>query len=149
MEAAVLLDIPDIRQSGESDCGPAVFRAVAKFHGIRGATVPDHSEQYGLSPDALETAFRVNGLRVLSGEMDIDILRAITNRGWPVVCLVTTEESVGHYVVIRGVERQSVFYHCPSDGRCKLRIEDFDARWYDRSRYKVEYVKYGCAVFKS
>ena len=141
----MLLDIPPVMQETDSDCGPAAFRAVVKFWGVRGAVVPAHCERNGCSPDALEVALSLAGLTTVSGFLDVPALKYLTGRGWPVICLVTLD-GTGHYVVVRGVQYRVVPLHCPSRGAARHPAVEFESLWADVSRFGAVYDQWGVAV---
>jgi hypothetical protein len=67
-----------------------------------------------------------------------------TRLGRPVVCLVQSA-NMGHYVVVRGIARRRLSYHCPSNGPLIQGVSEFDARWFDQGRDTL-YVRFGIAV---
>jgi ABC-type bacteriocin/lantibiotic exporter with double-glycine peptidase domain len=140
-----MLDIPDVRQGSGHDCGPAVFRAVVAFFGLK-APAPKADPLAGLHPEYLEPLLREAGLQVLSGEMDTDDLKYHTRRGRPVVCLIRHGDT-GHYVVASGVSRGRVHYHCPLSGPSSVPAAEWDARWTDRDR-RSRFRRFGMAVWK-
>jgi ABC-type bacteriocin/lantibiotic exporter with double-glycine peptidase domain len=141
-----MLDLPAILQRTDWSCGQVAARVVFQFHGFRGRT-PQGSPIDGTDPRTLETAFRRAGLRVQSGEMEPDDLRHHTRAGRPVVCLVTEDDGVGHYVVVAGVKGRTVFYHCPTAGAKSELLTRFAARWHDSDRVAVRYERWGIAVW--
>lgn len=138
----VLLDIPDIRQAADYDCGAAALDAVARFHGIRerGPAKLCNVVQ-GMSPDMIEAWLRAVGLRVLSGSMTVDDLQHLTRTGRPVLCPTTLYG--GHWVVVRGVERGRVHYHCPTIGANKMTFAWWLLHWRDATRAGHEFDRWG------
>ena len=145
-DGEVMLQLPEIRQKGEYDCGPTARKIVEDYLGIRIPTV--HATPVdGLSPSALENAFRKAGACVLSGNMTISDLRHQTRLGRPVVCLVT-HKGEGHYVVVAGVGTRYVHYQCPDEGRRMELDSRFLQQWYDHSaRWGYDYKCWGIAVW--
>lgn len=143
-ESDVMLTIDPVMQKFEYDCGAACVDAVIKFYGIRTCvgvlTLSNHIQ--GTSPDTIEALLRRAGLKVISGTMTTADLKHMTTTGRPVICPITTPEG-GHYVVVRGVGRGKVWYHCPSDGPKSMKISDWEANWNDTSRSGHEYDKWG------
>lgn len=80
----------------------------------------------------VEAAFRAVGLPVLSGRMIVEDLRHFTRTGRPVMCPVTDEDDCGHWVVVAGVERGYVHFHCPTDGPSKWKVKTWEAGWRDQ-----------------
>ena len=141
-----MLSLPDCRQRDDWSCGQTAARVVFQFHGFRGRS-PQGSPIDGTDPRSLETAFLAAGLLVQSGEMTPADLRHHTRLGRPVVCLVTEPDGVGHYVVVGGLLRGRVRYHCPTVGASSEPVAAFDARWHDSDRVAVRYTRWGIAVW--
>lgn len=144
---ASAIDIPDIRQRDEHDCGDAVLRAVCEYHAVRRPprlAIPID----GTSPDALEAELWRSGLCVIAGVMDVDDLRYHTRRSRPVICCITTAGGVGHWVIVSGVLRGRVHYHCPIDGPQTMTIEQYQAVWSDTTRRGVIYPQWGIATYR-
>lgn len=138
----MLLDIPDIRQADDYDCGAAALDAIARFHGLRArGPVALANPVQGMAPDTVEAVLRSLGLSVLSGTMTVDDLRHLTRSGRPVLCPVAHHG--GHWVVVRGVERGRVYYHCPAAGPAVLREADWLAAWRDTSRTGQRFLQWG------
>lgn len=129
----MLLDIPDIRQQADYDCGAAALDAVLSFHGlrVRGPVRLANAVQ-GMSPDTVEAVLRSVGLAVLSGTMTVGDLRHLTRAGRPVLCPVSA--GGGHWVVVRGVARGRVHFHCPTRGPVHTPELHWVAEWVDTSR---------------
>lgn len=100
----------------------------------------------GVDPRTMEAFFRRQGLRVQSGEMTIADLRHHTEQGRPVVCLV--KDNGGHWVVVTGVVRRSVCYHCPIEGEQVKSRTVWAAGWYDVDRFGTEYRGFGITCWK-
>ena len=141
----MLLDIPLIYQRTAHDCGSATFKIIEGFWGGRGRP-PKADPLHGLSPDALEPAFRAAGYNVLAGELTTGALRSLTSQGWPVACLIRTDEDAGHWVVVRGVRYGRVHYVDPSAGLQSRTIAEWDVRWHDADRRGTVFRRYGLAV---
>jgi HK97 family phage portal protein len=144
-----LLDLPDIRQTHNYDCGAACTRAVCEFFG---AASDDESEENFIAqlnttpadgtqfPDIIDLCQR-RGLAVTTGKMDVDDLRRFFKKGWPVICPVEMYgPGLDHYVVVIGVGLGQVFYHDPArvegrerdSGRALMSEDDFLSVWFDR-----------------
>lgn len=140
-----LLDLPDTRQRAEFDCGAAVFRCVTRYWEGRGRKIKS-DPLHGTPVDQLEPAFRAAGYNVLSGEMDASTLRSLTSQGWPVCCLIQSD-GVGHWVVVRGVQRGRVYLMDPTDGLKSLAVGEWEAVWHDADRRGTVYRRHGLAVW--
>ena len=143
-----LIDLPDIRQTDNYDCGAACTRAVCEYFGVANAeteedfiaqlnTTPEDGTQF---PDIIDLCQR-RGLAVTTGKMDVDDLRRFFKKGWPVICPVEMYGiGLDHYVVVIGVGLGQVFYHDPArvegrerdNGRALMSEEDFLRIWFDR-----------------
>jgi hypothetical protein len=143
---AAMLDLPAILQRNDWSCGQVAARTVFQHFGLRGKAPPG-TPQDGTDPRSIEAAFRLAGLRVQSGEMEVDDLRHHTKAGRPVVCLVTESDGVGHYVTVAGVRGRTVFYHCSVSGARSELLTRFAARWHDSDRVAVRYERWGIAVW--
>ncbi len=148
----MLIDTKDIRQTKSFDCG-AVTTAVAcrvfgicrkkdYFHNLLGTNGIN-----GTDPRTIEAFIRLEGLKVLSGEMDIEDLRHSTKHGKPVITLVNYG-NFGHYIVVRGVTRKHVHFHDPELGRQKMLISEFILSWIDSDRFGVCYHQFGIVVWR-
>lgn len=142
-----MLTLPSLYQKSGHDCGQAAARVVYRYHGLRKADPPKGSELDGTHPAEMERAFRNAGLCVQSGEMAPADLRHHTRLGRPVVCLVTESDGEGHWVVVGGLVRGRVRFHCPTRGACAEPVAAFAARWHDSDRVAVRYERWGIAVW--
>jgi len=134
-ESAVLLDLPDIRQRDNYDCGNAAVAVVLARYRVK-ATVNLATAERGTGPDEIEQYFRRLGLRVIAGSMEIDDLRHMANTLRPVICLCTWPGDVdSHWVIVRGVSRNRVYYHCPQDGPESMTAEAWTAIWQATGRH--------------
>lgn len=156
-----LLDLPDVRQQSDYDCGIAAALCVLRYLGADrlrrdveatlGATRLD-----GTDPRAMEAMFRREGLAVQSGTMALADLAYHAGRGRPVVCLVTRggtakapgahPGAVGHYVVSAGVRRGFVHVHDPVEGPGRVRTAEFLSRWADWDRHGQDWQRFAVAV---
>jgi len=135
----MILPIPDIRQSDEQVC---------EFYGVlhrEGRSIPID----GTSPDTLEAALWSIGFYVISGVMDCDDLRYQTRRGRPVICCVGGQPGRGHWVVVAGVVRGRVHYHCPISGMRSATIPEYVSYWSDTTRRGVVYHQWGIGAYLS
>lgn len=146
--AEMLLKIPDVRQATEHDCGAAAIEAVCRFHGVkdRGPARLANAVD-GMSPATVEAVLRSLGLAVLSGTMTAGDLRHLADTGRPVLC--PTAHRGGHWVVVRGVARRRVHFHCPIDGPGSLPVATWETLWSDSTRAGHEYASWGVCPSRS
>lgn len=144
----MLLDIPDVRQAHDYDCGAAVIDAVSIYFARRRGTLFELANPVqGMAPDTVEAVLRSVGFSVLSGTMTPEDLKHFCNTGRPVLCPVSTHG--GHWVVVRGVIGLGlVFIHCPIDGRLQLSADEWAGVWRDVSRSGQLFERWGIAVSK-
>lgn len=138
----MLLDIPDVRQREDFDCGAAALDAVARFYGLRErGPVRLANAVQGMSPDTVEAWLRAVGFGVLSGTMTVADLAHLTKTGRPVLCPVA--RGGGHWVVVRGVFRNRVHFHCPTHGPDVAHEFDWVPAWRDETRAGHDYRHWG------
>lgn len=141
----MILKLPDVRQKEPHSCGDAALRIVWDFHGVKSrptvATVID-----GTSPDTLEAMLWKSGLSVQAGVMDVGDLQYHTRRNRPVICCVTEESGVGHWVVVAGVAYRRVHYQCPVRGPVFESLAEWNRRWDDVTRRGVSFSQWGVAT---
>lgn len=140
-----LLDVPDIRQRTDYDCGDAAVDSVLRFLGIRtraGEALANSVD--GTHPSSIEAALRRAGLVVQSGTMTPADLQHHTQLGRPVLCPIASHG--GHWVVVRGVARGCVYYQCPTDGPLVKRVAEWCALWRDSTRAAHDFDRWGIAV---
>lgn len=129
----MLLELPDIRQHDDFSCGAVSMEIALRHDGISpGRWIRKLASPItGVNVDTLTSAMHAayDG-RILSGAMDVPLLRHLTRQGRPVVCLVTDPGSGGgHWLTVRGVMRGRTYVVCPTNGRESYRVADFERRW--------------------
>lgn len=140
-----ILELPDIRQIADYDCGQAASEIVLAHLGYTfGLKIPITSID-GADPRTIESAFRQMGLPVISGQMDPGLLRYFADTGRPVICLIQ-HNGVGHYVVSAGVLRGSIHYQCPVEGLLTVKINEFLDIWHDTDRFGTNFTCFGIAI---
>jgi ABC-type bacteriocin/lantibiotic exporter with double-glycine peptidase domain len=145
-----MLALPDVRQRFDYDCGMAATKTMLAYHGLRTnsytlaslATNPID----GTDPRAIEATLRRSGLKVISGEMDIEDLKHHTKLGRPVICLVQLD-NVGHYLVVGSVKLGQVHFNDPTHGPGKNNIKQFKNRWKDVDRLNTTYTQFGITAW--
>lgn len=147
-----MIDLPDVRQQGEHDCGPTAVRVLLRAIKKR----PARHQWAGLlcdpvdgtDPRNIETWLRSMGLRVLSGSMTLEDLGRITQTKRPVICLVTPSHGIGHYVVVGGVSSEKIWFQDPSAGPTCIRVREWASLWREVDRLGASYPCWGIAAWR-
>ena len=140
-----LLDLPDIRQQADYDCGVAASQIVLAYLGHSKRPRLPVTPIDGTDPRTIESAFRQLGIPVFSGQFDVPLLRHCQATGRPVICLIQ-REGIGHYVVSAGVFRGTVHYQCPTDGPLVAKAGNFMESWHDADRFGTHFKCFGIAL---
>jgi uncharacterized protein len=152
------IDLPDIRQSYDYDCGASATQTVCAFYGVGPETEDEYVDALGTTPeggtppDAIVTFLQSLGLQVEArNDLTIPDLAAA---GCPViVCIQAYEEEeadipqerAGHYVVVAEATDDIVTIQDPSAGRVEMPTLDFLARWEDTDG-EGQFIHYGIIV---
>lgn len=131
--------LPQILQRAGHDCATAAWKCVYYFHVGRNARILDLSHPIaGTDPLTLEAVIRRDAAwHVRSGETMIDDLKHYAETWRPPICLVTMPgETESHYIVVGGVWRGYVYYHCPCDGWGRMREAEFISMWHGLGRHR-------------
>jgi len=141
-----VIQLPDIRQQTDYDCGAVCCHIVWQHYGMPRRRVAS-TQIDGTDPRTLEAALRVSGLPVLSGEMTLADLSHFT-RTRPVIVLAktTTDPATGHYMVCAGQRDRRLYFQCPSRGPVVETPRRFDRRWHDVDRHGVTFRRWGIVV---
>ncbi len=156
-----VVGFPDVRQTGDSNCGCASLRGVAKLHGVGPEGEKDFAQLLGTT-DKNGTDFtelvkvgKDLGLQVqeLHGDADGKVLDSWLEKGWPVICAIQrggTPESragnkEGHYVTCLESNAEKVLYQDPVDGRNTKARADFIDDWHDQDAGGKLYTASGIA----
>lgn len=128
----MVLDLPDVRQRDDHSCGRVAVECVLRHYGLTPARWLARlaNPVMGMSPDTIEAVLWDALGHVLRGSMDAALLQSLTRSGRPVLCPVTVAGG-GHWVVVRGVARGRVYYHCPTAGPASLRLPAWHEIWRD------------------
>lgn len=151
-----LLDIPDLRQEGDWDCGPAAVQSVCQYFGRGPSTRQAFVEALGADPKqgtappaVVSLLSRLDGLKVTAGAaLEVEDLTRFFHAGQPVLCPCRPDKTAasGHWVVVTGTGLGQVFLQDPAAGRRMLSEEEWLSIWYDRDADGVGYERYGIAV---
>lgn len=137
-----MLELPDVRQKRDYDCGRACVQCVLEYFGTTADTRRLLTNPIdGTDPRAIEALMRQAGHTVISGEMETDDLKHFTHSRRPVIACVKE-----HYVVVAGVSRGRVGYMDPLHGFMRASIRDFGLWWHEADRLGVTYRRFGIAV---
>ena len=100
--AEPMLDVPDVRQSTDWDCGACAFLSVAKFFGVDGTeeefiSLLGSNPEHGTEPDMIVNAGQELGLRPMEFANDIDgvLLDKYIAAGHPVIVCMQLEDDAG------------------------------------------------------
>jgi ATP-dependent Clp protease, protease subunit len=171
--SADLLNVPDVPQQFDYDCGAAVTASVCEFFSVPLPDYQQYIEQLGTTPERGTDVKRIVGFLIerglavtAAGDMDEDDLQRFFTAGQPVICPVQdygtpadeTANRSGHYVVVVGVGLGQVFLRDPSFARLVkdtgdessthriVSIAEFLADWHDVDADGRRYVRFGIAV---
>lgn len=155
--AGELLDLPDLRQESDYDCGPAAVMAVCHFFGVGPEGRALYAEGLGTTkaggtrPAAILDFLGRQGLVTTSAVgLEVEDLLRFFRAGQPVLVPFQAggegEATTGHWGVVIGVALGQVMLHDPAQGRRMLAEDDFLARWHDADSTGQGYEQYGIAV---
>lgn len=130
-----MLKIEPIYQRTDSDCGIACLQMVLTYFDANKRGISALSTAIdGLQVRTLESYLRERGFCVISGNLNMKLLKYAVKLNMPAICL--TEE---HYVVVKGFEGRSIIYNCPKNGEIKESTYSFNKRWHNYSDDAVLY----------
>lgn len=117
--------IEPVLQKNDSDCGVACVQMVLNYYqdnhrGIQSLT----NTVDGVQVRTIESFFREKGYMVVSGNLDLRLLRQFIKLKVPVICLTQ-----GHYIVIVGTYRDKIIYNCPINGQTIESTIKFKKKW--------------------
>lgn len=132
------IDFPIVTQSKQWTCGPAVVRAMLKFHGIRRseaalAKMMKTTKKYGTTPHDVLDVLDDFGLCERHGEYTTGrILCSYVKKGIPVIILWNDWD--GHWAVVVGYDAatKSILLMDPANQKTGLRVHKlrtFIANW--------------------
>lgn len=153
-----LIPLPDLRQEGDYDCGPAAVQSVCQHFGVGPSTRADYVERLGTTrtqgtrPAAILSFLSQLGLCVSAkAGLEVADLARFFAAGHPVLCPVQAGKegaTVGHWVAVTGTGLGQVMVQDPAAGPRMMSEEDWLARWQDADADGVRYERYGIAVGK-
>lgn len=132
-----LLETVSRFQQSDHDCGPTAFEVLFRFWY---ATKPlpawgDLADPHlGVGLDLLHLMCRKEFPKTATGDgWSLEDLAAFS-RFTPVLTMVHSTDLYAHWVVVRGVQRGRVYYHCPTNGRESKPAAEWEAAWRDERR---------------
>lgn len=160
-----VLDVPDVRQKDEFDCGAAALKAALDYYQVKPSRSEEEmvralgsDEDHGTLPKAILREAKDAGLGVEeSSGMSLAELTQQIDNGNLVICPVqaygTDDEErhreSGHYVVVCGYTPTDIILHDPSAGRQSQPRREFLTCWHDQDANGVDYHHYGIVVSRN
>jgi ABC-type bacteriocin/lantibiotic exporter with double-glycine peptidase domain len=142
--AAVQLSVPFVPQEKDT-CGAASLAMVLRYWGLSvthdeiAAAVLEPGRR-GIAGSRLEAFARAQGAFALGYEGDLDQLRAMLEKGRPIIVALATGRGLPHDVVVTGLDDAAkvVVVHDPFEGPDRrLDLAAFDERWRGASRWTL------------
>ena len=126
--------VPDVRQSGDYDCGAAAVESVLRFHGVKPSPWLSKlaNPVQGMAPDTIEAVLWESLGSVVGGVMRVDDLRHFAASNRPVICPVMVD-GCGHMVFVCGVSRGQVYFQCPLSGPQMVGSRHWARAWRDET----------------
>lgn len=146
--AAIVLDVPSVRQDEQDQCGLVALEALARYWG---RTIRDEldrelarsaREHEGLSGDELVAALEQSGFEVFlfAGELDASELSLLhhLDRGRPLLVMVELDGS-SHYALVAGYDpaTQRFVLLDGRRGRAVMERRDFERAWGAAERFTL------------
>ena len=158
-----LLELPDVRQTYNYDCGVKAVQGVLAYYGID--IREDHladmlgTTEEGTSPEKIIKVLSDQGFDVEDGEMTISELKRYIDNKYPVIVVLQAwaddpknvdweqDWDDGHYVICAGYDGKRLIFEDPSIWQKVFLTEDeFMKRWHDISSAGNKFVHYGIAA---
>jgi len=158
-----ILELPDLRQYSDFDCGVSVTQGILAYYGIDSTESELISEMkidpnWGTEPKQIETLMQNRGLEVVSKQMTLEEIKSYIDQRTPVILDIqawdenpdvdyeTTKED-GHYVIAIGYDDDGFIFEDPSwTGLAKLTYDELLKRWHDVDANNNELRNWGIAV---
>lgn len=159
-----ILNIPDIRQSNDSNCGVSVVQAILGYYGedwneseLANELQP-YSLEEGVPRQNITKFFKNNGYKIWSGKMQIEHLILCIDKQRPVILLIQAwskekninwEKTVefGHYVVVCGYNDTGLIFEEPAllGSKGFLTFDELEERWHGLDGEFLQ--NYGIIIF--
>lgn len=140
-----MITIPDIRQSGEHNCGEVIVTCAFRLFGVPYDAPRLATEADGMHPSTIEGVLRNAGLHVQSGTMTLADLAHHTRLGRLVCCPINIYG--GHWVGVAGTTSARVRFHCPVKGDVGLTRAQWLRVWKDSTRAGHAFDSWGIATW--
>ncbi len=147
-----MISLPDLRQSGDHDCGLVAVQVVLRH--IKRRPKASHFQILnctsldGTDPRSIEAFFRSIGCHVLAGSMQWDDLKAFTLTDRAIICLTTPAHGIGHYVVVAGIDTSTIHYQCSTEGPCRSGKRTWMKSWHEVDRLGAVYHQWAICVWR-
>lgn len=159
----IKIDMPQIIQTTNYNCGAACLRGIAKYYGVG----PDTEDEYiklckttpkdGTTPKNIINAAIKIGLKVEEQHnMTIEELKSILGQKIPVICSLQAwgkekeyhNDKNGHYIIAIGYDDKYIFFQDPiiKGIRGHVPYKEFLYRWHDTDG-KNKFVQYGIIIY--
>ncbi len=143
------LTVPHIKQNGETHCGVACLEMIYRYFGITDITQddiwkkrktirPDKTGEFMMTNDMTNDLFE-NDFQVLQGQFSLELekcarsIKNLLDTKTPIIACkqVPTDPIYGHFVVIIGIEEDTISYLDPEkDSEIqKKSVQDFIKEW--------------------
>ncbi len=146
-----IINLRQVRQAFDFDCGVSAFQAVLEYYGIEMRTDDLMQElgtdQAGTRHHNMVALAEKKGFEVFASDhVSLDKVRRFVAEGHPVIVLLQAwaerymtlkdwqaDYDDGHYAIVIGFQGPIVVFEDPASARHTwLREEEFLARWHDR-----------------
>lgn len=157
------INLPQLRQTYNFDCGAKALQAVLAYYGleIREDKIMEEAgtSKQGTPIAGIKKIIKRNKLKMKSGRMTITTLKKYIDQKIPVIVVLqawTNKKRVnwlkdwadGHYVVVIGYTKDKIIFEDPSSiFRTYLTYDELKERWHDVDTDGKKYFNYGIAVF--
>ena len=166
IEETTKLNLPDVKQSYDYDCGAKAVQAVLSYYSIKTkeSDLIDQlgtNEKNGTDISSIKKVLKTYDLDVEMGQLSIEKLKESLDKNYPVIILLQsypTKETKkdwkntnknGHYVIAIGYDDDTFTFEDPwVYKRVKISNENLLARWHDLN-YGEIYKQYGVIIKKA
>jgi predicted double-glycine peptidase len=134
LAASLTIDVPYLPQT-DALCGGAAAAMVFRYWGDAHADAQEFASLVdrragGIAGDVLTAAIRARGWQVARVDASLDALGARVHEGQPVIVLLADRGDRYHYVVVTGVNGNTIVVHDPAWGPSRtIRAPDFERAW--------------------
>lgn len=158
-----VIDLPQLHQVYEYDCGAAALQAVLVYYGIEvgeGNIIKDaKTSKTGTCMQGMIRVIHEYNLQCICKQMTIEEVKKFIKKRIPVILVLqawslekepdwANDWIDGHYVVAIGYSKDKILFEDPlSFERTFLRYVELEKRWHDVDNRGNKYEHYGIAVF--